>query len=299
MYVSMTGFSSARVEREWGAISLELSSVNHRYQEIYARLPRELVSWEPWIHRRLRGLFRRGKVQARVEIVWAATALAFTVNREALALYYREFLEIGDSLGIPPSERGISLGALVNLPGALDSQERFGRFQDDETEDLLSSLLEQGAAGWQKMRAVEGEHLRVAVYEHLARLEGLLREISDKWEQVRDASFEAMKERISKALESVGALPPDDSRFAQEAVFIADRWDITEELARLESHIEKFRSEGASPESSGRKLDFLVQEMNREVNTINSKVADAGIRWLAVEAKASLERMREQIQNLE
>jgi uncharacterized protein (TIGR00255 family) len=294
----MTGFGSARVEREWGTISLELSSVNHRYQEIYARLPRELVSWEPWIHRKLRGLFRRGKVQARVEIAWASTALAFTVNREALALYYREFLEIGDSLGVSP-EHGISLGALVNLPGVLDSQERLGLFREDETKELLSSLLDQGGAEWQKMRVAEGEHLHVAVGEHLAKLQGLLGDISEKWEQVRDASFEAMKERISKVLKSIGALAPDDSRFAQEAVFIADKWDITEELARLESHIEKFRDEGASPESSGRKLDFLVQEMNREVNTVNSKVADAEIRWLAVEAKVCLERMREQIQNLE
>jgi uncharacterized protein (TIGR00255 family) len=298
MYVSMTGFSSARVEREWGTISLELSSVNHRYQEIYARLPRELASWEPWFHQKLRGLYRRGKVQVRVEIVWASSALAVSVNRDVLLSYYRALSEVRDSLGPGPGGP-LSIDALVNLPGVLDSQERFGLSRDDATEELLSTLLDLGVADWQRMRLTEGGHLKGAVDAHLADLERLVGEISRGWVIARDAAFETMKERVAKALDAVGASPPDESRFIQEAVFIADRWDVTEELARLDSHIAKFREAGDSDESAGRKLDFLVQEMNREVNTLNSKIADAGIRWLAVEAKTSLERIREQIQNLE
>jgi uncharacterized protein (TIGR00255 family) len=296
MYISMTGFSSAHIEREWGTISLELSSVNHRYQEIYARLPRELASWEPWFHQKLRGLYRRGKVQARVEIAWAASAFAVSVNKQVLANYYHELTRLSDELG---QALEVSLDALLGLPGVIDAQERFRLSGDGGAEKLLSSLLEQGVASWQTMRSTEGGHLQKAVDEHLGTLERLIGEISGKWETARDEAFEAMKERVAKALEAIGSSSCGDSRFAQEAVIIADRWDVTEELARLGSHIEKFREAGASQESSGRKLDFLVQEMNREVNTLNSKISDADIRWLAVEAKTSLERIREQIQNLE
>jgi uncharacterized protein (TIGR00255 family) len=295
MYVSMTGFGGTRIDREWGTISLELSSVNHRYQEIYARLPRELSSWEPWFHQKLRRLYRRGKVQARVEITWAAAAFAVSLNREVLAGYYRELSKVSDELG---QMREISLDALLALPGVIDSQDRCWLSVQDDTEELLSSLLEHGVSSWQSMRRTEGAHLKSAIEDSLSALERLLGEISSFWESARDSAFDAMKDRVTKALEAA-ASTPDDHRFAQEAVFLADRWDVTEELARLSSHISKFREAGDSQESSGRKLDFLVQEMNRELNTLNSKIADARIRWLTVEAKTELERIREQIQNLE
>ncbi|MDR0647790.1 MAG: YicC family protein [Synergistaceae bacterium] len=295
MYVSMTGFGSSRIEREQGTITLELSSVNHRYQEIYARFPKELASWEPWFHQKLRRLFRRGKVQARVEITWASSALAASFNKEVLSAYYRELSGVSQELG---QTRDISLCALLGLPGVIDAQERFWQSGDSDTEELLLALLDTGAANWQKMRVTEGAHLKDAVDEHLLRLERLTDEIAGKWEIARDAAFASMRERVRKALDSISAAP-DDSRFAQEAIFIADRWDVAEEIARLVSHTAKFREAGESPEPSGRKLDFLVQEMNRELNTLNSKIADAGVRWLVVEAKTALERIREQIQNLE
>ncbi|MDR1515410.1 MAG: YicC family protein [Synergistaceae bacterium] len=295
MYISMTGFGSTHIEREWGTISLELSSVNHRYQEIFARFPRELSSWEPWFHQKLRRMFRRGKVQARVDIVWASSALAVSFNKEVLSAYYHELSKVSGELG---QAGEISLYALLGLPGVIDTQERSWLSMDDDTEELLSQLLESGVENWQKMRLTEGSHLKNAVDEHLLHLERLISEISTKWQVARDAAFVSMKERIRRALDSISSVA-DDSRFAQEAVFIADRWDVTEEIARLASHTEKFREIGESQESSGRKLDFLIQEMNRELNTLNSKVADAGVRWLVVEAKTAIERVREQIQNLE
>jgi uncharacterized protein (TIGR00255 family) len=296
----MTGFSGARIEREWGAISLELSSVNHRYQEIYVRLPRELQAWEPWFHQRVRALYRRGKVQARVEITWAASAQTAAINRDVLKSYYRQLSELEASL-CPGDEghRRIALESLVGLPGVIDARERFGVSDATGTEALLDELLAAGAASWNEMRRLEGSHLEAAVGEHLAALEELAARISGLWEGARDNAFEAMTGRIKHALSAAGVPFPDDSRLAQEALIIADRWDISEELARLSSHITKFKEAGASPESSGRKLDFLVQEINRELNTLNSKVSDSEVRWLAVEAKAAIERVREQIQNLE
>ena len=292
----MTGFGGTSLEREWGTLTLELSSVNHRYQEIYVRLPKELATWEPWFHQKLRSAFRRGKVQARVEILWAASALAVAINRDILTSYYEEVSRVRDALG---SARDIALEQLVNLPGVLDMHERTRLTRDEGTEELLNRLLGAGVAEWKKMRAAEGEHLEAAVMEHLTELESLAKKIGDRWGGAKDAAFAAMTERIARALEAANIAAPDDARFAQEAIILADRWDVSEELARLESHIEKFRQAGGSEDAVGRKLDFIVQEMNREVNTINSKVSDSDIRWLAVEAKAAIERIREQIQNLE
>ena len=294
MYVSMTGYGGASAEREWGTIRMDISSVNHRYQEISVRLPHELSSLEPLLHRQLRGLFRRGKAQVRAEITLAASALALALNREALLSYYREISSIRDSIG---SERDISLDALVNLPGVLDMPGR-SEFVGDEMTGLLSELLERAAENWNRMRRAEGAHLKEDIDGHLADIERNMAEISGMWTSVRDAAFADMTARVSKALEAAGA-SFSESRFAQEAVIMADKWDVSEEIARMASHISKFRETGENAESEGRKLDFLVQEMNREANTINSKILDSGIRWRAVEVKSSIERIREQIQNLE
>jgi uncharacterized protein (TIGR00255 family) len=293
MYISMTGFGRASEEHEWGKISLELSSVNHRYQEISVRLPREFASLEPWFHQRLRGLFRRGKLQARAEITWAAAAVAGTINKDALISYYKEISTLRNSLG---AERDISLDALVNLPGVLDVSGRESHC--GESMDMLSGLLEAAAENWNRMRGDEGIHLKEAIDSHIADVERNMAEIERIWPGAKDAAFEAMAGRVAKALETVGA-SPDESRFAQEAVILADKWDITEEISRMASHIAKFREIGLGRESEGRKLDFLVQEMNREANTINSKISNSDIRWMAVEVKSAIERVREQIQNIE
>ena len=293
MYVSMTGFGRATDEREWGKMTLELSSVNHRYQDINVRLPRELASLEPWFHNRLRGVFRRGKLNARLEITWAASAVAASINSEVLLNYYKKISEVRGLVGV---EGDISIGDLVNLPGVLDA---FGRGAiRDEAMEILSELVEKAASNWNLMRREEGGHLREAIDGHIADAECGMSRIASLWQGARDAAFESMTARVTAALESVG-LSADESRFAQEAVIFADRWDISEEIDRMASHIAKFRETGDARDSEGRKLDFLVQEMNREANTINSKTANAEIRWITVEVKSSIERIREQVQNLE
>ncbi|MDR1915821.1 MAG: YicC family protein [Synergistaceae bacterium] len=296
MYVSMTGFSSTSLERAWGTITLDMSSVNHRYQEIYARLPKELASWEPWFHQKLRALYRRGKVQLRVDIAWGAASEAVSINKEVLVRYYTEIASVGDSLG---ASNEISLADLVNLPGVIDTGERIRMVRDEDMEASLSELLNSGVERWNEMRRLEGRHLSDAIALHLEALERYIYEIERRWPDIKDIAFASMTERINRALEASNTASPDESRFAQEMIFLADRWDVSEEIARMVSHIAKFRETGDSPESEGRKLDFIVQEMNREVNTINSKVSNSEIRWIAVEAKTTIERIREQIQNLE
>ena len=295
MYVSMTGFSRTQIQRSWGTVSLEMSSVNHRYQEIYVRLPREFSSWEPWFHQKLRKGFRRGKVQVRMDVLWAPSLKMGRINKDIMTSYCEELMQIQRMLG---QAKDLQLESVVTLPGVLD----IPRFEDsseaEELEASFSELIEQGLSSWQKMRVTEGEHLKEEVLAHLAELERLSALIEDKWLPARDQAFETTRLRITEMLDPLGG-KLEESRMMQEIVVMTDKWDVSEEIARLKSHISKFRATGEDTESSGRKLDFIVQEMNREVNTLDSKISDAEIRWLAVDSKAALERIREQIQNLE
>lgn len=295
MYVSMTGFSRNQIQRSWGTVSLEISSVNHRYQEIYVKLPREFSSWEPWFHQKLRKGFRRGKLQVRMEVLWAPSFKMGRINKDILTSYCEELMQIQRALG---QAKDLQLESVVTLPGVLD----IPRFEDsaeaEELEKAFSELIDKGLSSWQSMRETEGGHLREEVLSHLSELERLSGLIEANWMPARERAFENTRGRITEMLASLGGVL-EESRFMQEIVIMTDKWDVTEEIARLKSHIAKFRATGEDTESSGRKLDFIVQEMNREVNTLDSKISDADIRWLAVDSKAALERIREQIQNLE
>ncbi len=296
MYVSMTGFGRVQEEMDFGSVTLELSSVNHRYQEIYVRLPKEFSSWEPWFHQKLKRFFRRGKVQVRMDVLWVSGMRRAKLNRDVLDHYYQELEAAWVALGQSTS---IGIESLLSLPGVFDTPsftEESGSMESREQQ--LTLLLEKGVLSWQKMREQEGLHLKEEVLLHLGLLTNLADKISRLWSPARDLAFAAMKKRMEDSVASLGE-QLDQGRLLQELALLTDRWDITEELARLRSHIAKFISTGEEKDSSGRKLDFIVQEMNREVNTLDSKVADAEIRWLAVEAKATLERIREQIQNVE
>lgn len=295
MYISMTGFSRTQIQRPWGTLNLELSSVNHRYQEITVKLPRDFAGWEPWFHQKLRSAFRRGKVQARVEVFWAQDFKKARLNREIFDSYCNELISLKEELG---QESELQLERIITLPGVLELP-TVG--EDDEIyklEETFTELIEKGVSGWQEMRALEGGHLREEVLLHLENIEKLVARIAARWQIARDGAFTAVRARISETLEKLGG-NLEENRFLQEVTIMADKWDVAEELARLKSHIEKFRLTGEENLSSGRKLDFLTQEINREINTLDSKVADSEIRWLAVEAKSELEMVREQIQNLE
>ena len=295
MYVSMTGFSRTQIQRSWGTVSLEVSSVNHRYQEIYVRLPREFSSWEPWFHQKLRKGFRRGKVQVRMDVLWASSFKMGRINKDIMTSYCEELMQIQRMLG---QAKDLQLESVVTLPGVLDIPRFEESAEAEELEASFSELIELGLSSWQEMRETEGEHLKEEVLTHLAELERLSALIEEKWLAARDQAFETTRLRITEMLDTLGG-KLDESRMMQEIVVMTDKWDVSEEIARLKSHISKFRSTGEDAESSGRKLDFIVQEMNREVNTLDSKISDAEIRWLAVDSKAALERIREQIQNLE
>ncbi len=295
MLKSMTGYSRVQESFEWGTVTLEVSSVNHKYQDISIRLPKELSGAEPLLQKRLRSAFRRGKVLLRCDISWSQAYRSCNVNSDILKEYLRSIQKTLADLGI---DRVPQIEPLLNLPGVLEpaaskdtsSLEAMGK----DMESLLESALEE----WNVMRGNEGGHLAEDILTHLFDLEGRVKTLGKRWPEVRDAAIDTLRERI-RTLLAGQEIVPDEARIAQEIVILNDKWDITEEITRLGSHVAQFREIMDNIEVSGKKLDFLVQEMNREVNTIASKCNDSTLRWEAVEAKATLESIREQIQNVE
>ncbi|MCL2009327.1 MAG: YicC family protein [Synergistaceae bacterium] len=302
MFLSMTGFGRASREFPWGTVTFEAVSVNHRYQDISVRLPKEIHSLESALTASLRSLLRRGKIRLIAEIDWAADFKTARIDTCALRSYYDRIQEVAAEVNAPQTE----LTALLNLPGVCDSMRlregisgelgepaefaKSGGLWKDLVCDTVDALME--------MKRSEGEKLQAVVEEDLKELERLTGALSERWNSASSEALSALGSRIEKVMERF-ALEIDRNRIAQEISLLADKWDVSEELARLAGHIAKFREIASGRESEGRKLDFLIQEMNREVNTMGSKTGDAEFRWMVVEAKSCLERIREQIQNVE
>jgi uncharacterized protein (TIGR00255 family) len=291
MFLSMTGFGRAVRSFVWGVATFEVVSVNHRYQEISVRLPKEISSLESLVTVLLRSMLKRGKIRLSAEINWAPNFKAAKIDAEVLRSYYNQLREAAAAWDVPPLE----LTGLLTLPGVCNPPSISGEGDFDE---LWKDLVSNAVNVLMEMKRSEGEKLWVVVEKDLEELGRLRNELERRWTESSSQALDALKTRIEKVMERF-ALDVDQSRTAQEVALLSDKWDVSEELARLAGHMAKFREIASGPESEGRKLDFLIQEMNREVNTMGSKVSDAEFRWIVVEAKSCLERIREQIQNVE
>ena len=292
MFLSMTGFGRASRVFQWGTVTFEAVSVNHRYQEISVRLPKEISSFESALVTSLRSLLRRGKIRLTADIDWAADFRTAPIDADALRSYHDQLQKIALDLNAPPPD----LTALLSLPGVCDCPRLRGECGD--AEDIWKNLAYDTVGALMEMKRSEGEKLWNSVEEDLKELERLNALLTERWTLVNEEALFALRSRIEKIMERF-SLELDQNRIAQEVSILADKWDVSEELARLTGHITKFKEIASSLESEGRKLDFLIQEMNREVNTMGSKTGDAEFRWMVVEAKSCLERIREQIQNVE
>lgn len=294
MYTSMTGFSKTLEQTPWGVLSLEISSVNHRFQEINVRLPRELISYEPFLIAEMRRRFVRGKVLLRFELLLNDEYKMATINQSLLSQYVKHFTALNKELDL---NREIEIERLLSLPGVIEAQ-GMQEVEQEKIQDTLLSLLDKGVSAWSKMKQTEGQHLKEKIMADLAELKDTIAQVAEKWQGARDSSFAVMKQRIEATLEKMGT-SLDPNRYLQEIVILTDKWDVAEEFTRLDSHFKKFVAIENENGSVGRKLDFMVQEINREINTMGTKIQDAEIRALTVDAKAILEKIREQIQNLE
>ena len=293
MIRSMTGFGAGRAEQGGEAVAVEVRSVNGKFCEVRARLPRELSALEPAVGKAVKARIARGVVDVTVRRE-GATALSGAVpevNLPLAAAYAKALREMQGELGLAGELR---LGDLVALDGVVGLADRPPDAGDAERAALAA--LGQAISALEEMRGREGDSL---ARDLCARIDAIetnaegIRELSPR-------SVDAYRDRLAARIAELSrGTPADPARLAQEVAFFADRVDITEELTRLASHLSQMRALIDSGGPVGRKLEFLVQELNREVNTVGSKSQNSAIAARVVDLKAELERVREQIVNVE
>ncbi|TMB30743.1 MAG: YicC family protein [Deltaproteobacteria bacterium] len=293
MIRSMTGFGAGRAEQGGEAVAVEVRSVNGKFCEVRARLPRELPGLEPTIAKAVKARIARGVVDVTVRREGAG-ALAGSVpqiNLPLAAAYAKALREMQSELGLS-GELGLS--DLVALDGVVGLTERAPDTREAEAAALAA--VEKAISALEEMRGREGESLARDLRARLDAIEahaGAVRELSPK-------TVEAYRDRLAARVSELSrGTAADPARLAQEVAFFAERVDIAEELTRLQSHLSQMRALLDAGGPVGRKLEFLVQELNREVNTVGSKSQNTAISARVVDLKAELERVREQIANVE
>jgi len=296
MIHSMTGFGNASFRVNSSTFVLEVRSVNHRHLDARIRLPRALAALEPDFRARIRERFARGKFDCSVATPeGAALTPRLEVDMEAARQYVTAARELGREEGVS-GELGVA--DLLALPGVAHLTEP--DLAVEALQQTALGALDSALDGLEAMRAAEGESLARDLLARVAHVA----ELADALEQRAGLVQESVRERLRKRtrqLESETGLL-DEARLHQEIALAAERLDVTEEIVRLRSHVDQFRKlleSGAAGSPVGRQLDFLLQELGREANTIGSKGSDAPVAHLVVDLKTELERVREQVQNVE
>jgi uncharacterized protein (TIGR00255 family) len=290
---SMTGFGRGG-RRERYAVTVEARSVNHRYLDVRIRTSPTLSFLFAEIQKRVGEVLSRGAV----EIIISTLPLEVDDRRVSvnlpLAAQYRKALA--------EMKEGLSLSGEVDLPLLSSFRELFEVENVSETEGILRELvlaaLVDALAELDAGRRREGEATRRDLQGHLAELHGIVDDLRELIPALREAKRISLKERVTEALKDAGATP-DPGKLEEEVLYYLDRSDVSEELARAGAHLERFDALVAGNGRVGRELDFLCQELNREFNTVGSKGNDAGVSCRVVTAKSVLERIREQVQNVE
>ena len=288
---SMTGFGRGEATNGDVSVVVEMKSVNNRFRDLQIRVPREYMVLEPRLHTMLREAVQRGRIEVYVRRSAAESGHQVQAD-PALADKYRNAMrDVARRLGRPDED--IPLALILAQPGVLNHVET----EPDALRewDLVATAVEAATNDLMQMRATEGAALRKDLTRHL---DELLRQ----WAEVQQASegvAERLRQKLEQRMARLIADRIDQDRLAVEAAILADKADISEELARVKAHCDQFSDALVAPEPVGRKLDFLLQELNREINTIGSKAAEHPISARVVDMKSTLERMREQAANVE
>ena len=288
---SMTGFGLGEAPVGGGKLAIEIRGVNHRFLDVRVRVPRELGDLASFVEQVARERLSRGRYEVAVRV--EGTALGAPVlDRERARAAFRALTELRDELA-PGSDVPLSLlGSIPDL--FVSSVER----ELDRVREATRKAFEAAAKALDAMRAHEGKALGDDLVKRLDHVRTLAGEVSKRAPDVVEAHRKRLKERADR-LRAATEVDVDAARLEQEIAMFAERSDICEELTRLESHCSQFSALLSSDESIGRRLDFLLQEMAREANTVGAKSPDAAIAHAIVEVKAEIERMREQVQNVE
>ncbi len=292
MLKSMTGFGSAQASAGDESVSVEVRSVNHKFCEVKVRCPRELVGIEQLAQKMVKATVARGAVDVAIRRVAKSASGVTPVVDVALAReYYRVHSQLARELGLPDEVRLQFIASQPQVIRIEEMQMNLEQFQS-AVEVALSTALESLV----RMRTTEGQAIAQDLQRRLSAIQSAVVEVRPLVEQSLESYRTRLRQRVA---ELIGDAAIDAQRIAQEVVIFAERTDVAEELTRLDSHVGQFRSLFSLAEPSGRKMDFLVQEMNREINTIGSKSQSSEIANRVVLIKTELERIREQVQNIE
>ncbi|MEW5321052.1 YicC/YloC family endoribonuclease [Geobacillus thermoleovorans] len=291
MVYSMTGFGASVKKMDRLMVAVEMKSVNHRFCEISIRLPRQWLVFEDKIKKAISPYVRRGKVEVFVTIAGEGLVKRNVhIDWNLLGQYWAGLQEAAKRFAI---DGGVTAAELLRLEGAVEVVEEEGA--NEEVEPLLLDAVDEAAKALAAMRRREGEALAEDLRARLREVEAGAAII----EQRAPLVVEQYRERLERRLREWAPAPVDEARLLTEVAVFAEKADIHEELKRIRSHLAQMADALEMDEPVGRKLDFLVQELNREVNTIGAKANDSLIAAQVVEMKSVLEKMREQVQNVE
>ncbi len=288
MLNSMTGFARQAAEGPLGTLTWELRTVNHRYLDVQFRLPEDLRPSETDLRQQVSGRLKRGKIECSLHFRRAISeAAALKINQDLVMQLRAKLDELSEMLH---ESRAIDPIDVLRWPGVVSETE----IDTGPLYEEASRLLDDTLAALGKMRASEGERIAEMIESRCADIMTISASVRARMPDVLAAVRTRQQERIEKL-----NIEADPARLETELALIAQKLDVDEELDRLDSHISEIREVMASDEAVGRRLDFLMQELNREANTLGSKSADTETTKAAVELKVLIEQMREQIQNVE
>ncbi len=288
---SMTGFGKCELEVDGRKLRVEMKSVNNRFLDMNIRQPRFMMQYEDAVRQFVKNNLSRGRVDIFINYSCIREdAKGITVDMGLAAAYVKAAREIAKTTGVPDD---ISVSHILRLPDVVSCEE------DEDAQavkELLLKCLDGAVAELKKAREREGGQLKADILERLSMLDGFAQSISSKENTVVEEYRQKLSERISELLNGVAI---EEQRLAQEVAIYADRANITEEIVRIKSHVKQFENLAGQAGAQGRNMDFIVQELNREFNTIGSKSQDAEIMKTVIAAKGEIEKIREQIQNIE
>lgn len=288
MLLSMTGQGSATLTADGTTVTVEIRAVNNRHLKINLRCPDSLIALESVIEKSIRSVVGRGTVNVNIKVEKHSRAGDFSIDLDLLTSY-RQQLQT-------ETTADVSTDTLLSLPGVVTSKS--GADNSDASRSLILRVVDEALFQFNQMRVTEGEALSSDLDLQIERLTALIVEIRQHAPLVIQRYSDRLTEKLNQLLQQHN-VTLSDSDLAREIGIFADRCDITEEVVRLDSHLKQFRDVMESQISQGRKLDFITQELFREINTIGSKANDASIANCVVESKTVVERIREQVQNCE
>lgn len=289
---SMTAYGRGEYEMGRTDLTAEIKSLNNRYRDIILRLPSALQEFEDLIRAEISSRVKRGRIEVSIQLTGNEdTTYELELNRPLLNAYMKIYEAMNDEFGITEK---LKPDFFLQLRDAVISKPR--ELDTEESKTAIEKLLGQALDSLDTMRIQEGSTLEADLHNRLNLIKDYLELIEERAPSVITEYRDKLKNRIDAISED---LEVDETRLAQEVALFAGRCDITEEIVRARSHLDQFHTYMKMDDSIGRRLDFLVQELNREINTISSKASDSSISANAVEIKAELEKIREQIQNIE